>query len=64
MGREKAKISELSPKELDKYEYYVTGEDLECKPWVVGQAKFEYHSLHKNTGLEKEDKKGGYLKRL
>lgn len=32
LGREKAKISELSPKELDKYEYYLTGEDLECKP--------------------------------
>ena len=41
LGREAAKISALSYKELDKYEY-LTGEDLWYKPGVVEQAKFEY----------------------
>ena len=34
LDREKAKISALSPKELDKYEY-LTGEDLGYKPVVI-----------------------------
>ena len=41
-----AKISTLSSKELDKYEY-LTGEDLGHKPGVVEQAKFEYSPLGK-----------------
>ena len=36
-----AKISALSSKELDKYEYLI-GEDLGNKPGVIEQAKFEY----------------------
>ena len=44
----------------------MTGGDLECKPGVVEQAKFEYSLLGKvfNKGLEKEDKNEGLLKRL
>ena len=44
LDREAARISALSSKELDKYEY-LTGEDLGYKPSVVEQAKFEYSSL-------------------
>ena len=63
--KEAAKISALSSKELDKYEY-LTGKDLGYKPGVVEQAKFEYSPLGTvfNKGLEKEDKKEGFLKRL
>ena len=39
-GREAAKISELSPKDLlEKYEY-LTGEDLGQKSCVFGKVKF------------------------
>ena len=40
------------------------GEDLGYKPGVVEQAKFENSPLGKvfNKGLEKEDKKEGFLK--
>ena len=44
LDREAAKISALSSKELDKYEY-LTGEDLGYKPGVVEQTKFEYSPL-------------------
>ena len=56
LDREAAKISALSSKELDKYEYF-SGEDLGPKPRVVGKVKFEYSPLGKvfNKGLEKED---------
>ena len=70
LDREAAKISALSSKELDKYEY-LTGEDLGYKPGVdeylvAEQAKFEYSLLGKvfNKGLEKENKKEGLLKTL
>ena len=65
LDREAAKISALSSKKLDKYEY-LTCEDLGYKPGVVEQAKFEYSPLGKffNKGLEKEDKKEGLLKRF
>ena len=65
LDREAAKISALSSKELDKYEY-LADEDLGYKPGVVEQAKFEYSSLDKvsNKRLEKRDKKEGLLKRL
>ena len=65
LDREAAKISALSSKELDKYEY-LTGEDLGYKPGVVEPAKFEYSALGKvfNKGLDEKDKKEGLLKRL
>ena len=44
LDREAAKISALSSKELDKYEY-LTVEDLEYKPGVVEKVKFEYSPL-------------------
>ena len=46
VDREAAKISALSSKQLNKYEY-LTGEDLGYKPGVVAQAKFEYFPLSK-----------------
>ena len=65
LDREAAKITALSSKELNKYEY-LSGEDLGYKLGVVEQAKFEYSPLGKvfNKGLKKEDKKEGLLKRL
>ena len=39
LDREAAKISALSSKELDRFEY-LTGEDLWCKPGVVERAKY------------------------
>ena len=52
LDREAAKISALSPNNLDKYKY-LTGEDLGLKPSTVKQAKFEYSPLGKifNKGL-------------
>ena len=44
LDREAAKISVLSSKNLDKYEY-LTGEDLGLKPRTVEKAKFEYSPL-------------------
>ena len=45
MGREAAKISALSSKDLlEKYEY-LTGEDLGHRPSVLEKTKFEYSSL-------------------
>ena len=65
LDREAAKISSLSSKELDKYEY-LTGEGLGYKSEVVKQAKFEYSPLGKvfNKGLHEKDKKEGLLRRL
>ena len=65
LDREAAKISALSSKNLDKYEYF-TGQDLALKPSTVEQAKFDYSWLGKifNKGLKEEDKKEGTLKRL
>ena len=42
--REAAKISALSSKNLDKYEY-LTGEDLGLKPSTAEFSKFEYSPL-------------------
>ena len=55
LDRKAAKISALSSKELDKYEYLI-GEDLGYKPGVVAQAKFEYSPLGKvfKKGLDKK----------
>ena len=44
LDRKAAKISALSSKELDKYEY-LTGEDLGYMPNVGEKAKFEYSLL-------------------
>ena len=54
LDREAAKISALSSKELDKYEY-LTGEDLGYKPGVLEKAKFDYSPL--GEALSKELKK-------
>ena len=60
LDREAVKISALSSRVLDKYEY-LTGEDLDYKPNTVEQAKFDYSPLSKffNKGLREEDKKEG-----
>ena len=65
LDREAAKISALSSKNLDKYEY-LTGEDLGLKPSTVEKAKFEYSPLGKifNKGLSEDGKKEGLLKKL
>ena len=45
LGREAAKISALSSKDLlEKYEY-LTGEDLGHRPSVLEKTKFEYYPL-------------------
>ena len=44
LDREAAKISALSSKELNKYDY-LTGEDLGYKPGVVEKVKFQYSPL-------------------
>ena len=41
LDREAAKISVVSSKKLEKYEYF-TGEDLAYKPDVIQGTKFEY----------------------
>ena len=65
LNRKEAKLSALSPNNLDKYEY-LTGEDLNLKPSTIDQAKFEYSPLGKfvNKGLSEDDKKEGLFKRL
>ena len=57
LDRKAAKISALLSKELDKYEY-LTGVDLEYKPWVTKRVKFEYSLLDQplKTRLMKDDK--------
>ena len=61
LDREAAKISALSSKNLDKYEY-LTGEDLGLKPSTVEKAKFEYSPL--GMSLNKTFKKKMKLKVL
>ena len=58
MDTKAAKISTLSSRNLDKYEY-LNGEDLNYKPSTVDQAKFDCSPLSKffNKGLEEKDKK-------
>ena len=62
LDRKGAEISALSSKNLDKYEL-LTGEDLDLKPSIVTQAKFEYSPLGKlfNKRLSEHDKKEGLL---
>ena len=65
LDRKDAKISALSPNNLNKYEY-LTGEDLGLKSSTVELAKFKYSPLGKvfTKGLNEEDKKEGLFKRL
>ena len=65
LDRKAAKIFALSSYNLDKYKY-LTGEDLDLKPSIFEQAKFEYSPLGKifNKGLSEGDKKEGLFKRL
>ena len=50
LGREAAKISALSSKDLlEKYEY-LTGEDLGHRPSVLEKTKFEYSPLGMSLG--------------
>ena len=57
LDRQAAKISELSCKDLKKYEY-LTGEDLGYKPDVIQRAKFLYSPLGEafNKVFEKDDR--------
>ena len=61
LGREAAKISALSSKDLlEKYEY-LTGEDLGHRPSVLEKTKFEYSPL--GMSLSKSFKKD-YVKNI
>ena len=61
LDREAAKISSLSSKDLEKYEY-LTGEDLGYKPDVIQRAKFEYSPL--GEAFNKVFKKDGKNKKV
>ena len=58
LDRKAAKISALSSRDLDKYEY-LTGKDLDYKPSTVEEAKFDYSPSGKffNKESKEEDKK-------
>ena len=60
-----AKISAYYSGDLRKYEY-LTGEDLEYKPSVFEQAKYDYSPLGNifTKGLDKDDQKEGLFKKL
>ena len=47
VDRLNAEISAYSNGDLDKYEYFLTKQDLGYKPDVLEQAKFEYSPLGK-----------------
>ena len=61
LDRETAKISALSSKDLEKYEY-LTGEDLGYKQDVIQRTKFEYYSLGDNKAFKKDDKNKKVIK--
>ena len=63
LDREAAKISVLSSKNLEKYEY-LSGEDLGYKPDVIQRAKFEYSPLREafNKVFKKDDKNKKVIK--
>ena len=65
LDRKAAKISVLSSKNLEKYEY-LTAEDLGLKPSTVEQTRFEYSLLGKifNKWLRKDDQIYGLFKRI
>ena len=63
LGREAAKISALSSKDLlEKYEY-LTGEDLGHRPSVLEKSKFEYSPLGMSfsKAFEKDKAKSGTI---
>ena len=63
LDREAAKISALSSKDLEKYEY-LTGENLGYNPDVIERAKFEYFPLEEafNKVFQKDDKNKKVMK--
>ena len=63
LDREATKISALSSKNLEKYEY-LTGEDLGYKPNIIQRAKFEYSPLGEafNKVFKKDDKNKKVIK--
>ena len=63
LDREAAKISALSSKDLEKYEY-LTGEDLGYKQDVIQRAKFGYLPLGEafNKVFKKDDKNKKIIK--
>ena len=61
LDSEAAKISALSSKDLEKYEY-LTGEELGYKPDVTQRAKFEYSPL--GEAFNKVFKKAGKNKKV
>ena len=63
LDREAAKISALSSKDLEKYEY-LTGEDLGYKPDVIQGAKCEYSPLGEafDKVFKKDDKNKKVIK--
>ena len=61
LDREAPKISAVSSKELNKYDYS-TGEDLGYKPGVVEKVKFQYSPL--GEALRKGLKKDGKVNRI
>ena len=65
LDRKAAKISALSPNNLDKYEY-LSCENLGLEPSIIEQATFEYSPLGKisNKGFEINDQKEELFKRL
>ena len=58
LDRKTAKISALSPENLDKHEY-LTGEDLDYEPSAVAKFKSEYSPLGEifNKTLREDEKK-------
>ena len=63
LDRKAAKISALSSKDLEKYEY-LTGEYLGYKPDVIQRAKFEYSPLGEafNKAFKKDNKNKKVIK--
>ena len=61
LGKNAAKSSPLSSKELDKYEY-LTGEDLGYKPGVVKKVKFEYCPSDEASNIKAKSKTGKRIK--
>ena len=63
LDKEAAKISALSSKDLEKYEY-LTGEALGYKPDVIQRAQFKYSPLGEafNKVFKKDDKNKKVIK--
>ena len=53
INREAAKMSELSSRKIDKYDY-LTGKEILSFNQMIGQVKFEYYPLGK--AFEKQNK--------